>query len=566
VFERLSEHGRQVIVLAQDEARSLGHEKLGSEHILLGLLRLDDELVELFGDPADLRARVVELVGYGESAVTGQIEFTANAVACVKQAAASAATSTVGPLELALALLSLPETATASRALRAHGVPAAAARDEILALGGDAPLPDDRPAGLGPVTLRVLETAARHAEDVPVAAEHILLALVLEVPDLASRTIGIADGGLVQERLAGLLDGPERPRAAAGGQDIAILEAALRNAEEAGAEEVSPQHLLLGLLEVAPGVVARAAVDLAAIEGTVRAWRVPKDDEPTGALHRFSPAARDAITRALDEARLLDHAYVGTEHLLLGLIQDEHGAAGRVLADLHIPLSEARIHTERIAPRGDRPAPAGPLPFTARAKRVLSLALHESFRSDRIDTGHLLLGIERDGDGVAVLVLARLGASRDLVRRCTLAMLGHDPVPTPAPSTPPSIGSAFAGAGEEAAALGQPWVGCEHLLLALIRRGGRVAAALAGLGVALDHVLWGVIELGGVDRQAEPFLTARLVRAVRTAQRLAEDAGRPQPDERDLILGLARESIGAARELLGRAADEAALRRALREP
>jgi ATP-dependent Clp protease ATP-binding subunit ClpC len=144
-------------------------------------------------------------------------------------------------------------------------------------------------------------------------------------------------------------------------------------------------------------------------------------------------------------------------------------------------------------------------------------------------------------------------------------MLGHDPVPTPAPSTPPSIGSAFAGAGE-AAALGQPWVGCEHLLLAPIRRGGRVAAALAGLGVALDHVLWGVIELGGVDRQAEPFLTARLVRAVRTAQRLAEDAGRPQPDERDLILGLARESIGAARELLGRAADEAALRRALREP
>jgi ATP-dependent Clp protease ATP-binding subunit ClpC len=277
VFERLSEHGRQVIVLAQDEARSLGHEKLGSEHILLGLLRLDDELVELFGDPADLRARVVELVGYGESAVTGQIEFTPNAVACVKQAAANAATSTVGPLELALALLSLPETATASRALRAHGVPAAAARDEILALGGDAPLPDDRPAGLGPVTLRVLETAARHAEDVPVAAEHILLALVLEVPDLASRTIGIADGGLVQERLAGLLDGPERPRAAAGGQDIAILEAALRNAEEAGAEEVSPQHLLLGLLEVAPGVVARAAVDLAAIEATVRAWRVPKD-------------------------------------------------------------------------------------------------------------------------------------------------------------------------------------------------------------------------------------------------------------------------------------------------
>jgi ATP-dependent Clp protease ATP-binding subunit ClpA len=257
---------------------------------------------------------------------------------------------------------------------------------------------------------------------------------------------------------------------------------------------------------------------------------------------------------------------VGTEHLLLGLIQDDHGAAGRVLADLHIRLAEARIHTERIVPRGDAPAPGGGLPFTARAKRVLSLALQESFRSDRIDTGHLLLGIERDGDGVAVLVLARLGASRGLVRRCTLAMLGHDPVPTLDPATPPSIRAAYACAEEEAAALGQPWVGCEHLLLTLLRRGGRVAAVLAGLGVTLDSVLWGVIELGGVDRSAEPFRTARLVRAVGTAERLAGDSGRPQPDERDLLFGLVRESAGVARELLGRAADEAEMRRALREP
>jgi ATP-dependent Clp protease ATP-binding subunit ClpA len=282
VFERLSEHGRQVIVLAQDEARSLGHDQLGSEHILLGLLRLDDELVELLGDPADLRARVVELVGYGESAVTGQIRFTPNAVAVVKRAAAGAASSAVGPLELALALLSLPEDATASRALSAQGVSAAAARAEILTLSGDAPVLQREPAGLGPVTLRVLETAARHAEDVPVGAEHILLALVLEVPDLASRTIGVADGGVVQERLARLLDGPERPRGRAGGRDIAILEAALRNAEAAGADAVSPEHLLLGLLEAAPDVVARATVDLAAMEATVRAWRVQHDDEPSG--------------------------------------------------------------------------------------------------------------------------------------------------------------------------------------------------------------------------------------------------------------------------------------------
>jgi ATP-dependent Clp protease ATP-binding subunit ClpA len=256
---------------------------------------------------------------------------------------------------------------------------------------------------------------------------------------------------------------------------------------------------------------------------------------------------------------------VGTEHLLLGLIQDDHGAAGRVLADLHIRLAEARIHTERIVPRGDAPAPEGGLPFTARAKRVLSLALRESFRSDRIDTGHLLLGIERDGEGVAVVVLEQLGASRGLVRPATLAMLGHDPMPTPAPSAAPGVRGAYESAEREAAVLGQLWVGCEHLLLAVIRRGGQVAAALASLDVTPDSVERGVRELG-VIQGAEPYRTPRLERAVRAAEQLAGKAGRPQPDERDLIVGLVRESVGAAHDLLGRAADEAALRRALHEP
>jgi ATP-dependent Clp protease ATP-binding subunit ClpA len=241
--------------------------------VLLGLLRLDDDLVGILGDPADLRSRVVEIVGYGESQSTGQIKFTRNAMAALTVAATASGSSGSGPLQIALGLLTLTDGATAIKALRAHGVSAEAARDEILALVYASPERSDEPAGLGPVSLRVLETAARHAEDVPVGAEHILLALVLEVPDLAVRTIGIADGGIVQERLARLLDGPERPRTAAGGRDIAILEAALRHAQEAGKEVVTPEDLLLGLLEVAPDVVARAAVDLAAMEATIRDGR-----------------------------------------------------------------------------------------------------------------------------------------------------------------------------------------------------------------------------------------------------------------------------------------------------
>ena len=76
MFERFSEQGRQVVVLAADEARSLGHDRIGREHLLLGLLRVDDDLVALLGEPEDVRRRVVELVGLGEESAPGQLPFT----------------------------------------------------------------------------------------------------------------------------------------------------------------------------------------------------------------------------------------------------------------------------------------------------------------------------------------------------------------------------------------------------------------------------------------------------------------------------------------------------------
>ncbi len=426
MFERLTEQGRLVLVLAEDEARSLGHDEVGTGHLLLGLLRQDDDLVEILGEPDAVRKRVVELLGLGEASAPGPLPYSPRAKNVIDIVLTESRASQAGPLELALVLLMLPAEATAIKALRALGVAPAVAGERIFAIRSGEPAPVDEPGGLSRAARRVLATAARHAEDEPVRAEHILLALVLETPDLTSRTIGVADGRVVQERLAGLLEGPERPLAL--GQDIAILEAALKNIERDSNAVVTPEHLLLGVLEVAPDVVARAAVDLPAIEATLRAWQVSSEDEPAGGLHRFSPAAREAIARAAEEARILDHAYVGTEHLLLGLLRDEKGAAGRVLADLHIRLGEARVQVERIVGRGEAAAPDGKLPFTARAKRVLQLALRESFRSSKIDTGHVLLGIERDGDGVAMIVLDRLGASRGLVRRCTIAMLAHDPL------------------------------------------------------------------------------------------------------------------------------------------
>jgi ATP-dependent Clp protease ATP-binding subunit ClpA len=563
MFERLTEQGRMVLVLAEDEARSLGHDEVGSGHLLLGLLRQDDDLVEILGEPDDVRRSVVELLGLGEASAPGPLPHSPRAKSVIDIALGESVASQAGPLELALVLLLLPAEATAVKALGALGVVPAAASERIFAIRAGEPAPAEEPGGLSRATRRVLATAARHAEDEDVRAEHVLLALVLEVPDLASRTLGVVDGQIVQERLAGLLEGPEHP-GAPGGQDIAILEAALKNVERESDDVVTPEHLLLGVLEVAPDVVARAAVDLSAMEATIRAWRITEDEEPTSRLHRFSPAAREAIARAAEEARILDHAYVGTEHLLLGLLRDEKGAAGRVLADLHVRLGEVRVQVERIVGRGEAAAPAGDLPFTARAKRVLQLALRESFRSSKIDTGHVLLGIERDGEGVAMMILERLGASAGLVRRSTVAMLAHDPLETFGAFAPPSTRAAFASAEDEANTLGHAWVGSEHLLLALLRRGGRGPAALADLGVTLLTVQSRSLEVdGGGNGMSERFLTARLVRAVTVAEELAREEGRPQADDVDLLLGLVRESVGLARTLLGPAADEASLRYAL---
>ncbi len=580
MFERFNEQARQVVVLAQDEARSLGHDHIGSEHLLLGLLRLDDELVDLLGDPADARRCVVELVGEGELASPGQMPLTEHAKAAFEGAVVESAGAMVGKWQLTLALLALPDDATAVRTMRALGVSIADVREEILGLREQAPERDDGVGGLSAESRRVIETAARHAEDGALGPEHLLLGLVLEVPELTRLAIGIADGVVVHERLARILDGPEQSRLRAPRRDIAVLEAALREAARRGLDEVAPTEIMLGLLEVAPDVVARAAIDLEAVSARTRGYGRPVaaiGDEsegrplPDGPLHAFSRDARDVLAHALEEAQRLGHGQIGSEHLLLGLVRDERGVAGRVLAELHVGLEEARARVEHIVPAEEDSRylagqSAGQMPFTPRMSRIFSLALREMAvraGATEVESGDLLLAVERDGEGVAVMVLEQLGALRPLVRHRTLAALNGEMALVPAGRHTPSARRALLLADAEASALGHTWVGCEHLLLALARQEGPAADALASVGVTAGSVLAGLVDLGGGIEFGEPARTPRLVRSIETAEELAASAGRPQADDGDLLLALARESAGIARTLLGPATDEASLRRAL---
>jgi ATP-dependent Clp protease ATP-binding subunit ClpA len=141
-------------------------------------------------------------------------------------------------------------------------------------------------------------------------------------------------------------------------------------------------------------------------------------------FERFTDRARRVVVLAQEEARVLNHNYIGTEHLLLGLIREGEGVAARALEALGISLEAVRQQVEEIIGRG-KEAPSGHVPFTPRAKKVLELSLRESQQlgHNYIGTEHLLLGLIREGEGVAAQVLVNVGAGLDQTRQQVIQLL-----------------------------------------------------------------------------------------------------------------------------------------------
>jgi ATP-dependent Clp protease ATP-binding subunit ClpC len=145
-------------------------------------------------------------------------------------------------------------------------------------------------------------------------------------------------------------------------------------------------------------------------------------------FERFTSQSRRAVVLAQEEAASLNHHYIGTEHLLLGLLREDEGAAARALASADIALAPAREEVEVIIGRGQQ-APSGHIPFTPRSKKCLELSLREALQLDHdyIGTGHLLLGLIGEGHGVAITVLDRLGANLDRLREQVILELATEP-------------------------------------------------------------------------------------------------------------------------------------------
>jgi ATP-dependent Clp protease ATP-binding subunit ClpC len=158
-------------------------------------------------------------------------------------------------------------------------------------------------------------------------------------------------------------------------------------------------------------------------------------------FERFTDRARRVVVLAQEEARMLNHNYIGTEHILLGLIHEGEGVAAKALESLGISLDAVRQQVEEIIGQGQQ-APSGHIPFTPRAKKVLELSLREALQlgHNYIGTEHILLGLIREGEGVAAQVLVKLGADLNKVRQQVIQLLNgyqsKEPAGTAAESTP----------------------------------------------------------------------------------------------------------------------------------
>ncbi len=168
-------------------------------------------------------------------------------------------------------------------------------------------------------------------------------------------------------------------------------------------------------------------------------------------FERFTDRARRVVVLAQEEARLLNHNYIGTEHILLGLIHEGEGVAARGLESLGISLESVRSQVVEIIGQGSQ-APSGHIPFTPRAKKVLELSLREALQlgHNYIGTEHILLGLIREGEGVAAQVLQKLGAELHKVRQTVIQLLsGVQGEEAPSGSGAPSSSSARGGSSSE---------------------------------------------------------------------------------------------------------------------
>jgi ATP-dependent Clp protease ATP-binding subunit ClpA len=292
-----------------------------------------------------------------------------------------------------------------------------------------------------------------------------------------------------------------------------VLALARKEADRLHHQCVDTEHILLGLIKLGQGVAVNVlgnmGLDLEMVYQGVekRAGSAPILATATNVA--YTPRVKEVLALAIKDARALNHTYVGTEHILLGLLHEGEGGAAQVLKQLEVNLDQTRMeilkeldpfylpgdNVQNIKPFELAEAEAllsAQFNFTPRARLVLNLAQVEADRLYHhcVGTGHLLLGVVRLGDGVATNMLKHKGLNLEATRAEVEKQARTDPEPQAKGLIPYTlrVEKVLALASQEAKALGHIYVGTEHILLGLLRESDSVAArVLKQFEVDLDQ-------------------------------------------------------------------------------
>jgi len=299
-----------------------------------------------------------------------------------------------------------------------------------------------------------------------------------------------------------------------------VFSLAQEEAQRLNHNYIGTEHLLLGLIREGDGIAARVLTNLGVQLPEVRQAVSDSIGEGKGEVTGdpgLTPRAKKVIELSMDEARRLNNHYIGTEHLLLGLVREEEGVAAGVLEKMGVSLGIARQQVMQVVSRSQSyqqsppRKPAEPVTgpamstnemldkFTERARTVFELAHEEAarFNHNYIGTEHLLLGLVREGDGIAARVLANLGVQLTKVRSAVEFIIGHgDGLIVGQPGLTPRSRRVIELSMDEARRLNNHYIGTEHLLLGLVREGEGIAAGvLESLGVSLERVRQSVMQV-----------------------------------------------------------------------
>ncbi|HET9808569.1 MAG TPA: Clp protease N-terminal domain-containing protein, partial [Candidatus Limnocylindria bacterium] len=427
-----------------------------------------------------------------------------------------------------------------------------------------------------------------------IGPEHLLLGLAREGEGIAARALeelGVTLSKLrsTVEKVIGRGDAAIPPKEITlSPHTKRIIEYAIEEASKLGRNDVGTEHLLLGLVRhgghIGASALEGAGVSLESIRDKVLSLlREPAHDTAStppspaasafggsgGPFERFNDRAKRVLAFAQDEAIHLKHNYIGTEHLLLGLVREGESVAANVLKALGVELSKVRTAVEFIIGPGDAanmPSPPNELTISPRTKKVIELAIDEARKLNHRHVGpeHLLLGLVREGQGIASGVIESLGVTLEKVRQQVLAALGKE-APEPATNVYSNVlvqsgpfdllddaaKRVLSLAEEEARQMRHNWIGTEHMLIALARSDGVAQRTLKELGVTLELARAGVFK--AVPPAETEVTEVTVTPRVRTLVGKAITLAAPQSDRvrpQHLLLALVADPNGIGAQVL----------------